>query len=134
MAHLSKLKFSDKQRSQINMTAEERLRHKLIDRLKEQKELAEADLSGNALVKTRYKMIKDEETGETKRVQVPRLLRRRLQHLVQLAGRDCTWSTIRTSLLSGRQRRFWSTVRRRASRFSTRTECVTAGPSPTPPS
>ncbi len=72
MAHLSKLKFSDKQRSQAKMTVEERLRHKLIDRLKEQKELAETDLNGVPLVKTRYKMIKDEETGETKRVQVPR--------------------------------------------------------------
>ncbi len=38
MACLSKLKFSDKQRSQVKMTVEERLRHKLIDRLKEQKE------------------------------------------------------------------------------------------------
>ena len=76
MTHLSKLKFSDKQRSQVKMTVEERLRHKLIDRLKEQKELAEADLNGKALVRTRYKMIKDEETGETKRVEVPRLLRR----------------------------------------------------------
>ena len=76
MTHLSKLKFSDKQRSQVKMTVEERLRHKLIDRLKEQKELAEADLNGKALVRTRYKMIKDEETGETKRVQVPRLMRR----------------------------------------------------------
>ncbi len=37
MAHLSKLKFSDKQRSQVKMTVEERLRHKLIDRLKEQR-------------------------------------------------------------------------------------------------
>ena len=76
MAHLAKLKFSDKQRSQVKMTVEERLRHKLIDRLKEQRELAEADLNGKPLVKTRYKMIKDEETGETKRVQVPRLMRR----------------------------------------------------------
>ena len=76
MAHLSKLKFSDKQRSQVKMTVEERLRHKLINRLKEQKELAEADLSGVPLVRTRHKMIKDEETGETKRVQVPRLMRR----------------------------------------------------------
>ena len=76
MAHLAKLKFSDKQRSQVKMTVEERLRHKLIDRLKEQKELAEADLNGKALVRTRYKMIKDEETGETKRVEVPKLLRR----------------------------------------------------------
>ncbi len=76
MAHLSKLKFSDKQRTQVKMTVEERLRHKLIDRLKEQKELAEADLSGNALVRMRHKIIKDEETGETKRVEVPRLLRR----------------------------------------------------------
>ena len=76
MTHLSKLKFSDKQRSQGKMTVEERLRHKLIDRLKEQRELAEADLKGETLVRTRYKMIKDEETGETKRVQVPRLMRR----------------------------------------------------------
>ncbi len=76
MTHLAKLKFSDKQRSQVKMTVEERLRHKLIDRLKEQKELAEADLNGVPLVKTRHKMIKDEETGETKRVQVPRLMRR----------------------------------------------------------
>ncbi len=76
MAHLSKLKFSDKQRSQVKMTVEERLRHKLIDRLKEQKELAEADLSGNALVRMRHKIIKAEETGKTKRVQVPRLMRR----------------------------------------------------------
>ncbi len=36
MAHLSKLKFSDKQRTQVKMTVEERLCHKLIDRLKEQ--------------------------------------------------------------------------------------------------
>ncbi len=76
MTHLSKLKFSEKQRSQVKMTVEERLRHKLIDRLKEKRELAEADLNGVPLVKTRYKMIKDEETGETKRVQVPRLMRR----------------------------------------------------------
>ncbi len=76
MAHLAKLKFSDKQRSQVKMTVEERLRHKLIDRLKEQRELAEADLNGEPLVRTRYKSIKDKETGETKRVQVPRLLRR----------------------------------------------------------
>ncbi len=76
MAHLSKLKFSDKQRSQVKMTVEEGLRHKLIDRLKEQRELAEADLNGVPLVKTRYKSIKDKETGETKRVEVPRLLRR----------------------------------------------------------
>ncbi len=76
MAHLSKLKFSDKQRTQAKMTVEERLRHKLIDRLNEQRELAEADLKGEQLVRTRYKSVKDEETGETKRVQVPRLLRR----------------------------------------------------------
>ncbi len=76
MAHLAKLKFSDNQRSQVKMTVEERLRHKLIDRLKEQKELAEADLKGETLVRTRYKSVKDEETGETKRVQVPRQLRR----------------------------------------------------------
>ncbi len=76
MAHLSKLKFSDKQRTHVKMTMEERLRHKLIDRLTEQKELAEADLNGEQLVRTRYKSIKDEETGETKRVQVPRLMRR----------------------------------------------------------
>ena len=31
MTHLSKLKFSDKQRTQVKMTVEERLRHKLID-------------------------------------------------------------------------------------------------------
>ena len=76
MTHLSKLKFSDKQRSPVKMTMEERLRHKLIDRLTEQKELAEADLNGEPLVKMRYKSIKDEATGETKRVQVPRKLRR----------------------------------------------------------
>jgi hypothetical protein len=76
VAHLSKLKFSDKQRTQAKMTVEEHLRHKLINRLKEQKELAEADLKGEQLVRTRYKSIKDEVTGEIKRVQVPRLLRR----------------------------------------------------------
>ncbi len=76
MAHLAKLKFSDKQRTQVKMTVEEGLRHKLIHRLKEQKELAEAELNGVPLVKTRYKSIKDEETGETKRIQVPRLMRR----------------------------------------------------------
>ncbi len=43
MTHLAKLKFSDKQRSQVKMTVEEGLRHKLIDRLKEQRELAEAE-------------------------------------------------------------------------------------------
>ena len=41
MAHLAKLKFSNKQRSQVKMTVEECLRHKLIDRLKKQKELAD---------------------------------------------------------------------------------------------
>ncbi len=60
MAHLAKLKFSDKQRSQVKMTVEERLRHKLIDRLKEQKELAEADLKGEQLVRTR-EMAKENE-------------------------------------------------------------------------
>ncbi len=78
MAHLSKLKFSDKQRTQVKMTVEERLRHKLIDRLKEQRELAEADLNGEQLVRTRYKSIKDKETGETKRVQAHHTLDLRL--------------------------------------------------------
>jgi len=36
-------------RSQVKMTVEERLRHKIIDRLKEQKELAEAGLNGEPL-------------------------------------------------------------------------------------
>jgi hypothetical protein len=53
MAHLAKLKFSDKQRSQVKMTVEERLRHKLIDRLKEQKELAETPAFANLICRTR---------------------------------------------------------------------------------
>ncbi len=53
MAHLAKLKFSDKQRSQVKMTVEERLRHKLIDRLKEQKELAEAHTSVSTAITRR---------------------------------------------------------------------------------
>ena len=76
MAHLTKLKLSDKQRTDVKQTAEQRLRGKLIDRLAEQKELAEADLKGEQLVRTRFKSVKDETTGETKRIEVPKQIRR----------------------------------------------------------
>lgn len=76
MTVISKLKLSEKQRSDEIRSPEQRLRGKLIDRLIEQKELAEADLKGEPLVKTRFKFIQDPASGENKRIEVPKMIRR----------------------------------------------------------
>lgn len=76
MAYLNKLTLTDRQHADVKQTVEERLRAKLIDRLAEQKELAEADLKGEQLTKTRIKFVKDDTTGETTRIEVPKQIRR----------------------------------------------------------
>lgn len=76
MPYLNKLTLSDRQRASVKQTVEERLRAKLIDRLTEQKELSEADLKGEQLTKTRVKFVKDDTTGETTRIEVPKKIRR----------------------------------------------------------
>ena len=76
MTHLTKLKLTDKTRTDVEMNPEDLLRSKLIARLLEQKELVEADLKGEQLFKTRFKFVTDSETGETKRIEVQKQLRR----------------------------------------------------------
>ena len=76
MPHLTKLKLTDKTRTDVETNPEDVLRNKLITRLFEQKELVEADLKGEQLTKTRFKFVTDSETGETKRVEVQKQLRR----------------------------------------------------------
>ena len=76
MTHLTKLKLTDKTRAAVEASPEDLLRSKLIARLLEQKELVEADLKGEQLTKTRFKFITDSETGESKRVEVQKQLRR----------------------------------------------------------
>ena len=76
MSHLTKLKLTDKTRTAVETNPEDLLRSKLITRLLEQKELVEADLKGEQLTKTRFKFVTDSETGETKRIEVQKQLRR----------------------------------------------------------
>ncbi len=76
MSHLTKLKLTDKTRTDVETNPEDLLRNKLIARLLEQKELVEADLKGDQLTKTRFKFVTDSETGESKRVEVQKQLRR----------------------------------------------------------
>jgi hypothetical protein len=76
MTHLTKLTLTDKTRTDVEMNPEDALLNKLIARLLEQKELAEADLKGEQLTKTRFKFVTDSETGENKRVEFQKQLRR----------------------------------------------------------
>ena len=76
MTHLTKLKLTDKTRTDVETNPEDLLRNKLTIRLLEQKELVEADLKGEQLFKTRFKFVTDSETGEAKRVEVQKQLRR----------------------------------------------------------
>ncbi len=76
MTHITKLKLTDKTRTDVETNPEDLLRSKLIARLLEQQELVEADLKGEQLTKTRFKFVTDSETGETKRVEVQKQLRR----------------------------------------------------------
>ena len=76
MSHLTKLKLTDKTRTDVETNPEDAQRNKLITRLLEQKELVEADLKGELISKTRFKFVTDSETGESKRVEVQKQLRR----------------------------------------------------------
>ena len=70
MSHLAKLKLNERTRADVKQTPEQRLRAKLVDHLKLQKEIAEADLKGELINKTRLKFVRDEATGETRRIAV----------------------------------------------------------------
>ena len=76
MSHLTKLKLTDKIRADVETNPEDVLRNKLVTRLLEQKEFVEADLKGELISKTRFKFVTDSETGESKRVEVQKQLRR----------------------------------------------------------
>jgi hypothetical protein len=76
MSYITKLKFTEKIGTDVEMNPEDALRNKLITRLHGQEELAEAGLKEEQLTKTRYKFVTDSETGESKRVVAQKQLRR----------------------------------------------------------
>ncbi|MFT7570716.1 MAG: hypothetical protein ACI9JL_001747 [Paracoccaceae bacterium] len=76
MAMLAKLKTSKKERSASRETVDQRLQRKLIERLREQKEFAEADIAGEAIIKTVTKFVPNKETGELVRQEVPKRIKR----------------------------------------------------------
>ena len=76
MTYITKLKLSDTQRADMDLKPEQRLRRKLLDHLNDQKSIAEADLKNEAVHRTRFKFVRDETTGETQRIEVPKIIRR----------------------------------------------------------
>ena len=76
MSYITKLKLTDAKRADLNVKPEQRLRRKLVDHLVDQKSIAEADLRNEPVLRTRFKFVRDDETGETKRIEVPKAVRR----------------------------------------------------------
>jgi len=76
MTVLTKLKLSNKERTERRESVEQRLRRKLKGRLVEQQEMVAADLKGEELVKTTIKYFPNKETGEAIRKEVPKRLKR----------------------------------------------------------
>ncbi len=72
---MAKLKLTTEQRSKQNETAEEKLRAKLLERLGEQLELAEAEQKGESVVKTRRIFVANED-GERVGKDIERRLRK----------------------------------------------------------
>ena len=70
MSHLTKLKLTDKTRTDVEPNPEDLLRNKLTTRLIEQKELEEADVKGDQIFHTRFNCVTDSESGEPVRCTV----------------------------------------------------------------
>lgn len=75
MAVMTKLKLTNEQRTIEAKTTEEMLRAKMLERLAEQLELAEAELAGTTVVKTRKAYVVD-DSGERVARDVERRLRK----------------------------------------------------------
>lgn len=76
MTALSKLKTSKKAKSGGQETDQQRLRRMLREKLLEQREMVEAEVTGKPLVKTTTKYVPNKVTGELISQQVPRQLRK----------------------------------------------------------
>lgn len=74
MGIMNELKLTSEKRSQYKQREEDRLRVKLLEKLEEQKEIAEADNANQPIVKTRQIYVTD-ENGE----RVPDMVKRRLR-------------------------------------------------------
>lgn len=76
MPVLDHLETSSKTKADAQETTQQRLRRLLRENLSEQREIAEADIGGKQLVKTKTIYVPDKRTGEITRQQVSRRLRR----------------------------------------------------------
>jgi hypothetical protein len=74
MSGLNALKFTNSKRQQGNSPQHAR-RQKLCSKLDEQIQLAKAEQSGTHYVSTKLRTIKDEATGETRKVETPKKLK-----------------------------------------------------------
>ncbi len=73
MSGLNALKFTNRKRQQGNSPQQAR-RQKLSVKLEEQIQLAKAQQSGTEYAPTKIRTIKDEATGESRKVEVPKKL------------------------------------------------------------
>ena len=74
MSGLSALKFTNSKRQQGSSSQQAR-RHKLCSKLDEQIQLAKAQQSGEKFCPTKICTVKDEATGESRKVEVPKKLK-----------------------------------------------------------
>lgn len=74
MSSLSALKFTNSKRQQGNSPQHAR-RQKLCSKLDEQIQLAKAEQSGTQFAPTKIRTVKDEATGETRKVETPKKLK-----------------------------------------------------------
>jgi hypothetical protein len=74
MSGLNALKFTTSKRQQGKSPQQER-RLKLCNKLDEQIQLAKAEQSGSSFVLTKTRNIRDSETGESRKIEVPRKLK-----------------------------------------------------------
>lgn len=76
MTTLSKLKTSTKSKTNAQETNQQHLRRMMREKLVEQRELVEASIKGEQIVKTSIKYVPNMMTGELIQQQVPRQLRK----------------------------------------------------------
>ncbi len=74
MSGLSALKFTSSKRQQGNIPQHAR-RQKLCSKIDEQIQLAKAEQSGTQFAPTRVRNVKDEATGQSRKVEVPKKLK-----------------------------------------------------------
>ena len=76
MAVLAKLKTSKKDQASGRETVENRLRRKMKERLAEQREFVEADLSNQPIMLTKKKWVLNQTTGQSECIDAPKRVRR----------------------------------------------------------